>query len=125
MITIYVCNGELKIQRSTTSDICEAVYMLTMLIPIGRVTSYSIIGRALGVSPRVVAYCLSVNEKPVIIPCHRVVYSDGRLGGYSAGGMAIKRRLLELEGIRIIDNRVDNKHMIDPINHSQRPRPLR
>jgi methylated-DNA-[protein]-cysteine S-methyltransferase len=40
------------------------------------------------------------NPVPIIIPCHRVIASDGSLGGFG-GGLAMKRRLLELEGVRV------------------------
>jgi methylated-DNA-[protein]-cysteine S-methyltransferase len=49
-------------------------------------------GRAVGVA-------MARNRVPLIVPCHRVVAADGRLGGFSApGGAATKRRLLEIEG---------------------------
>ena len=40
---------------------------------------------------------LSRNPLPIVIPCHRVVNSDGTLGGYSGGGPDMKRRLIEIE----------------------------
>jgi methylated-DNA-[protein]-cysteine S-methyltransferase len=47
------------------------------------------------------------NQWPLAIPCHRVVGSTGQLTGFSApGGLALKARLLELEGISVKNNRV-------------------
>ncbi len=49
---------------------------------------------------RAVASAVGKNPHPVVVPCHRVVRSDGRLGGYSGkGGVEEKRRLLKKEGI--------------------------
>ena len=78
----------------------EDVYRLVMKIPRGKVTTYGAIARALGVSPRFVAAALRANPRPVEVPCHRVVMSDGSLGGYSFGGPDVKRRLLEAEGVK-------------------------
>jgi methylated-DNA-[protein]-cysteine S-methyltransferase len=47
---------------------------------------------------RAVGHALALNPFPLIIPCHRAVRSDGGLGGFQ-GGLAMKRKLLELEGI--------------------------
>ena len=69
-------------------------------IPRGRVATYGMIARALG-SPgatRAVGSACARNPLPLFIPCHRVVRSDGTLGGY-AGGAALKRLLLEWEGV--------------------------
>ena len=49
-------------------------------------------------SARAVAAALGKNPIPLVIPCHRVTYSDGRLGGFSTpGGIELKRRMLDLE----------------------------
>ena len=69
-------------------------------IPRGRVATYGMIARALG-SPgatRAVGSACARNPLPLFIPCHRVGRSDGTLGGY-AGGAALKRLLLEWEGV--------------------------
>jgi methylated-DNA-[protein]-cysteine S-methyltransferase len=91
----------------------EAVYILLMLIPLGRVTTYSSLARTLGISPRTVGRILSRNRNIVVIPCHRVVMRDGRIGGYTHGGVGIKKRLLELEGVRFRGDRVDPGCVID------------
>jgi methylated-DNA-[protein]-cysteine S-methyltransferase len=49
---------------------------------------------------RAVGTAMARNPVPLVVPCHRVVAADGRLGGFSApGGAATKRRLLEIEGV--------------------------
>jgi methylated-DNA-[protein]-cysteine S-methyltransferase len=74
------------------------VWQLMADIPYGETRSYGEIGRALGLSPRVVGHACGTNRLPIILPCHRVIGSDGALGGYSGGeGAETKRRLLQLE----------------------------
>lgn len=70
-------------------------------IPTGEVRTYGEIARAVGQpgSARAVGTACARNPVPLLIPCHRVVRSDGGLGGYSlTGGVGLKRRLLESEG---------------------------
>lgn len=72
-------------------------------IPAGTVKTYGEVARALGQpgAARAVGAACARNPLPLLIPCHRVVRSDGGLGGYSLrGGIALKRRLLEAEGAR-------------------------
>jgi methylated-DNA-[protein]-cysteine S-methyltransferase len=69
-------------------------------ISYGQTASYGELARRIGRpdAARAVATALSKNPLPLIVPCHRVTYSDGRLGGFSApGGTDVKRRLLALE----------------------------
>jgi methylated-DNA-[protein]-cysteine S-methyltransferase len=55
---------------------------------------------------RAVGNALHRNPYAPVVPCHRVVGSDGNLTGY-AGGLAAKRRMLESEGVRVVGDRVD------------------
>lgn len=68
-------------------------------IPAGAVRSYGQIAAAIGKpkAARAVGQALGSNPIPIVLPCHRVVASDGSLGGYT-GGLDRKRRLLALEG---------------------------
>ena len=71
-------------------------------IPKGRTTSYKQIAIAIGhpKAARAVANACGKNPNPIIIPCHRVIASDGTIGGYSAeGGVNTKRALLAKEGV--------------------------
>ena len=73
-------------------------------IPKGRVKTYSQVAKAIGKpkAVRAVANAIGKNPYPPSIPCHRVIRSDGSLGGYSGkGGIHQKRRLLRLEKVLI------------------------
>lgn len=65
----------------------------------GSVVTYRELGRATGIHPRGIGSMMRSNPWPIVVPCHRVVGSDGSLIGY-AGGLEKKRWLLELEGWR-------------------------
>ncbi|MBO1225679.1 MAG: methylated-DNA--[protein]-cysteine S-methyltransferase [Candidatus Scalindua sediminis] len=69
-------------------------------IPYGELRSYKWVARSIGSAHASRAVGNAVGQNPVapIVPCHRVICSDGSLGGYSSG-IAIKKRLLNLEGI--------------------------
>lgn len=72
-------------------------------IPAGAVKTYGEVAKAVGQpgAARAVGAACARNPLPLLIPCHRVVRSDGGLGGYSLrGGVTLKRRLLEAEGAR-------------------------
>ena len=80
------------------------VYRTVRDIPFGSTRSYREISLAIGAEQgaRPVATAMSKNPLPLIIPCHRVVCSDGRIGAYSApGGSKMKQRLLTLESRNI------------------------
>ena len=72
-------------------------------IPFGETRTYKDLAKAIGKpnSSRAVANACGKNPYPVIIPCHRVIRSDGKLGGYSGvGGVKKKKELLKLENIK-------------------------
>ena len=82
-------------------DFRRAVYAATRDIPAGTTRSYGEVARAIGLpdAARDVGMALARNPFPIIVPCHRVVAANGALTGFSApGGLATKRRMLELEG---------------------------
>ena len=86
----------------------QKVYTLCRRIPKGRVSTYKEIGNALGGKGqiyRAVGVALNKNPYAPEVPCHRVVSSDGSLGGF-AHGNAAKRKVLEKEGIVIKDNKI-------------------
>jgi len=75
------------------------VWRVVRAIPYGETRTYAWVARALGRprAARAVARALAANPVPIIVPCHRVVRSDGSLGGYSLGEN-LKRLLLSIEG---------------------------
>jgi len=82
-------------------DFRAAVYAATRRIEPGTTQSYGEIARAIGQpdAARDVGVALARNRWPIIVPCHRVVAANGALTGFSApGGLATKRRMLQLEG---------------------------
>ncbi|RCV64740.1 methylated-DNA-[protein]-cysteine S-methyltransferase [Methanophagales archaeon] len=88
----------------------EAVLSRVKQIPKGNVTTYGEIARAITGTvgaARAVGQAVARNQYPIIIPCHRVVRSNGDLGGYSLG-VAKKIRLLSAEGIEIIGGKILN-----------------
>ncbi len=80
------------------------VLLAALKIPRGQTTTYSDIARRIGKpqAARAVGQALGHNPIPIVIPCHRVLASDGSLRGYSGGhGVETKARLLQLEGARV------------------------
>lgn len=100
--------GLLRLDRC--SEFQQRVLAADRSIPRGRVSSYGHISSRLGVSggARAVGTALATNPFPLVIPCHRAIRSDGSLGGFQ-GGLLMKIKLLELEGIQFnISLRVEN-----------------
>ena len=90
----------------------ERVYDLVRQIPEGRVASYGQIARMLG-EPRKARFVgFAMHSSPGMaggVPCHRVVFKDGRLApGFAFGGPDVQRSMLEAEGVGFLpDGRVD------------------
>lgn len=95
----------LDIQDGT--EFQKRVWKSLMDIPYGSVISYSEQARRLGIPKafRAVGAANGQNRLSILIPCHRVVNSQGALHGY-AGGLEMKRWLLEREGLSINGNRI-------------------
>lgn len=81
------------------TDFERSVWNHLAEVPYGKTASYSDIARSMGDPSltRAIARALSVNPILIIVPCHRIIGKDGSLTGY-AGGIDVKRSLLELEG---------------------------
>jgi len=90
-------------------DFREDFYSLVSQIPEGRVSTYGRLAVGLGdkIASRAVGKMLNENPYAPEVPCHRVVRSDGTLGGYASGEKK-KKELLESEGIKIKDGKVVN-----------------
>ena len=84
------------------TDFDRAVYAATLEIPFGETRSYAWVAHRIGRPRAVRAVGNSLNKNPFapFVPCHRVIASDGSLGGFS-GGLRKKKRLLIREGFKI------------------------
>jgi methylated-DNA-[protein]-cysteine S-methyltransferase len=99
----YVEGGRERFEVAVDWDAVEAAHRhvletLREIAPFGVTVTYGELGRRAGVGdPRDVGVMMARNPIPLVVPCHRVVAADG-LGGFG-GGLELKRRLLELEGV--------------------------
>jgi O-6-methylguanine DNA methyltransferase len=103
-------NMKLDLSRFTPFE--RAVMQKAREIPQGRVTTYATLARLAGYprAARAVGNVMAKNPFPILVPCHRVVRSDLRLGGY-AYGTEVKRSLLLAEGVTFAGNRVRRRHL--------------
>lgn len=77
-------------------------------IPRGKISTYKRIAKHIGnpKASRAVGNALGSNPFPLVIPCHRAIRSDGTLGGY-LGGIEMKKELLTMEGVPVLDGKVE------------------
>ena len=94
----------------------KAVYAATQRIPRGKVITYATIARTVGnpKAVRAVGNALNKNPNAPTVPCHRVVRSDGSLGGFARGTRA-KIALLKKEGIRITHGKIPLRQIVSRI----------
>jgi len=85
----------------------EKVYKKLLQVPKGKITTYGELAKAIGLQngQRAIGKIMNKNPYPVIIPCHRVVSSNGTIGGY-AFGQDIKINMLTKEGIKIHNRKI-------------------
>ena len=85
----------------------KKIYKKLLEVPKGKITTYGELAKAVGLKngQRAVGKIMNKNPYPVIIPCHRVVKSDGKVGGY-AYGEEIKSDMLTREGIVIKNGKI-------------------
>jgi O-6-methylguanine DNA methyltransferase len=109
MLLIYL-HGESKrididVDLSGITPFQRRVLEETRKVPRGQVSTYAEIARRIGnpKAVRAVGQALRRNPVPIVVPCHRVISSDGSLGGYG-GEMSSKRKvqLLKLEGVSLV-----------------------
>jgi methylated-DNA-[protein]-cysteine S-methyltransferase len=97
---------EVPLDRCLSSGFRRAAQEAISRIPYGAVASYGDIAAGAGQpgASRAAGSACRTNPIPVVVPCHRVLRSDGSIGGYAgdmAGGLDIKRHLLALEGVQL------------------------
>ncbi len=92
-----------EIDFSDVTHFQRIVWQAVKLIPYGETRSYGWLANRIGQPGmgRAIGQALARNRLPIIIPCHRVVCSDGNLGGFS-GGLNMKKLLLQLETTAIV-----------------------
>ena len=85
----------------------QRIYKKLLEVPKGQITTYGELAKAVGLKngQRTIGKIMNKNPCPVIIPCHRVVMSTGKIGGY-AYGENIKTKLLNDEGIQIKNGKI-------------------
>jgi methylated-DNA-[protein]-cysteine S-methyltransferase len=93
---------EIALDYARVPEFNRRVYELARTIGPGATLTYGDIAQRLGTPgmARAVGQALGQNPWPIVVPCHRVLAADGGMGGFSApGGVATKRRMLEIEGV--------------------------
>ncbi|HEV8229696.1 MAG TPA: methylated-DNA--[protein]-cysteine S-methyltransferase [Candidatus Limnocylindria bacterium] len=89
---------DVAVDLSPLTPFQRSVLAATARVPYGELTTYARVARRAGNerASRAAGAAIGANPIPIVVPCHRVVATDGTLGGY-AGGLEAKRRLLQLE----------------------------
>ncbi len=89
----------------------QQVYKKLTEVPQGKVTTYGELAKAVGLKngQRIIGQIMKKNPYPAIIPCHRVVNLDGKVGGY-AYGEDVKTNMLQKEGIKIQNGKILDWH---------------
>ncbi|SVB73918.1 uncharacterized protein METZ01_LOCUS226772, partial [marine metagenome] len=97
---------DLPLDFSGATSFQRRIFQRLLKIPYGRIVSYGDIADELGEpgAARAVGQAVGANPLPILVPCHRVVRSDGKLGGYS-GGLRRKVLLLGIEGVVVDGHR--------------------
>jgi methylated-DNA-[protein]-cysteine S-methyltransferase len=95
-------------QTNVKKPFNQMVWDACKSIPFGRVSTYKEIGNAIGSKGyRAIGNALNKNPHAPIVPCHRVVNSNGKIGGFAAGKEK-KSQLLTKEGITIINGKISD-----------------
>lgn len=89
------------------------VYKKLLEVPKGKVTTYGELAKAVGLKngQRVIGRIMNKNPYPVVVPCHRVILSDGKIGGY-AWGEKVKTKMLSQEGVKISNGKILDQKII-------------
>ena len=94
-----------RLDWSAVPDLARRVYDLAREVAPGRVVTYGWLAHQLGddADARAVGQALGANPFPIVVPCHRVIRSDGTIGNYG-GGVENKLKLLRVEGFEVGDD---------------------
>ena len=118
--------GDIVVELGAVTEFQRTVYENCRRIPYGATASYAELAEQVGCpnAARAVGTCMAKNRIPLIIPCHRVVRTDGVIGNFSApGGRETKRLLLEFEKKKDRTNFVRPRQVIQiqkrPVNCGQ------
>lgn len=83
-------------------------------IPKGKVTTYGILAKACGSSPRAIGQIMKRNKYPEVYPCYKVICADGKIGGYAGKtkGRMINEKIEKLrkDGIEIKNEKIDKRY---------------
>lgn len=105
--------------KKNNDNFFDRVYEVVRQIPFGKVTSYGAIAKAIGSpqSSRMVGYAMNASHNLEDVPAHRVVNRNGVLTGkHHFDGTNLMQQLLEVEGVKVIDNKIVNfkEHFWEP-----------
>jgi methylated-DNA-[protein]-cysteine S-methyltransferase len=90
-------------------NIEQKVYKKLLDVPKGKITTYGDLAKAVGLKngQRLIGKIMNKNPYPVLVPCHRVVMSTGKIGGYAYGEI-VKMKMLSEEGIEITNGKIES-----------------
>ena len=97
---------DMPLDLSGVAEFHLRVYKSARKIPSGKTVSYGELASRIGApgAARAVGQALGKNPLPIVVPCHRVLAANGKVGGFSAyGGVGTKRRILAVEGVELDD----------------------
>ena len=94
---------QIQLDLRNTTPFVAAAWVACRTIPLGETRTYGWLAAAAGspLAARAAGQAMARNRFSLVIPCHRVVGSNGKLTGYGAGGLRVKARLLEMEQLYI------------------------
>ncbi|RJQ43805.1 MAG: methylated-DNA--[protein]-cysteine S-methyltransferase [Nitrospiraceae bacterium] len=110
-LSVYFQGGNKEFSQEVVflagTEFEKKVWSVLKKIPFGETRTYKWVAEKIGkpAAARAVGQALSKNPIPIVIPCHRVIESDGSLGGYSSG-VEVKKRLLEMEYYASMDEQI-------------------
>lgn len=100
----HISFADEPLDMSDASSFQVAAWRACQSIPLGETRTYKWLAARAGNpnAPRAAGQCMARNRLPIVVPCHRVIASDGTLGGFGrdASQLGLKRRLLDMEAAR-------------------------